>query len=226
MLIATPGPSGAVTIATVSQTFGASGIDVRSWTLRSATTPGAVTCAEPVRRRSAAGHDVRATSTVPVAGFGGVVSVAPPTIEVVARVPAGPAGPVAPAGPTAPATPWSPGSPFAPGARPSGRPVPGAPTSRRACSPARRGRLRARPDRRGQPPRPRGPATSVRTVARSYRSVPWVPFRVSTRRAPFVRPTGTSFARTLGALPPEMSPRWYREEPVEFRHVADPSTTG
>ena len=71
---------------------------------------------EPVRRRLPAGHDVLATSTAPVAGFGGVVSVAPTHDGGGRQGPAGPAGPVAPAGPTAPATPCSPGSPFAPGA--------------------------------------------------------------------------------------------------------------
>ena len=57
-------------MATVSQTSALSGTDVRSWTLRSATTLLAVTCAVPLTRILPTGHDVLATSTVPTGGFG------------------------------------------------------------------------------------------------------------------------------------------------------------
>ena len=111
MLMAMPGPSGAVTMATVSQTLDVSGMDERSCTLRSATTPGAVTCAEPVRRMLPTGQDVFAASTVPTAGLGGDVTVVPATMEVEASVPVAPAGPAGPAGP---ATPTGPATPAAP----------------------------------------------------------------------------------------------------------------
>jgi len=119
MLIAMPGPSGAVTIPTVSQVLALSGIDKRSPTLRSATTPGAETWALPLMRIFPRGHAVMATRTVPTGGFGADVSVSPATTDADAMVPAGPDGPGGPAAPVGPGTPWGPCVPAAP-ARPTG----------------------------------------------------------------------------------------------------------
>ncbi len=114
MLIAMPGLSGAVTIPTVCQVLALSGIDERSPTLRSFTTPGAETCALPLMRIFPKGQAVMATRTVPTGGFGADVSVGPATTDADAMVPAGPDGPGGPVAPLGPGTPWGPCAPVAP----------------------------------------------------------------------------------------------------------------
>src|ERR1700760_2048239 len=105
MVMTTPAPSGPVTIATVCHFVELIGNEDRSVTLRSAWTPGAVTCAPPFKRTFPKGQEVLATRTVPTAGSGADLSEVAERIVVAATVPAGPAGP---AGPVSPLTPWGP----------------------------------------------------------------------------------------------------------------------
>jgi hypothetical protein len=66
------------------------GYEERRVTLRSAVTPGAVTCAPPPTSSCPFGQDVVASRTVPGSGFGAVAFWLPRVMFVVASVPGSP----------------------------------------------------------------------------------------------------------------------------------------
>lgn len=106
-----PAPSGPVTMATVCHVVVFTGNEERSMTFRSACTLGALTRAPPLTRIFPVGHEVFATSTVPIGGFGADLTGGLETTETAATVPAGPVGPTLP---LAPCGPWAPVAPLGP----------------------------------------------------------------------------------------------------------------